>query len=89
MKIPTKRQYEMHDAVVRRNMSFRDTASAFATSLTTVRRACDAVTEFRCRTIEMELSGQDWKEIIGWLRNGNFTANDLADRITAHINGNS
>ena len=86
MKIPTKRQYEMSKAVLD-GMKIHAAAEAFGVSKTTIRRALDAVTEFGCAKISMELSGDDWKQIIGWLRNGNTSAGFLADRVEANIEG--
>jgi transposase len=87
MNIPTKIDYEMHDAVVRQGMSIKETANAFARSQTTVRRAMDKVTEFGCEKFEVELTGDELKEVLGWLRNGNFTAKELANRIAADVEG--
>ena len=85
MKIPTKQQREMNKAVMDGTMSIKDASLAFAVSPSTIRRAMDAVTEFNLASITLELRGYDWAEIIGWLRNGNSTSNDLAERIVADI----
>ena len=85
MKIPTKQHREMNKAVMDGTMSIKDASLAFAVSPSTIRRAMDAVTEFNLASITLELRGYDWAEIIGWLRNGNSTSNDLAERIVADI----
>ena len=85
MKIPTKQQRDMNKAVMDGTMSIKDASLAFAVSPSTIRRAMDAVTEFNLASITLELRGYDWAEIIGWLRNGNSTSNDLAERIVADI----
>lgn len=87
MKIPTKRQFEMHDHVCKRGENMKVIARVYGVSRTTVQRALDAVTEFNCEKITLDVTGAEAKEIIGWLRNGNFTAGELADRITAQIEG--
>lgn len=87
MKIPTAKQYEMNRAVMRENMKIADVARAFATSPSTVRRAMDAVSHFRHAKFTIEVDGGEVNQIIGWLRNGNFTAQELADRIAAQIEG--
>jgi hypothetical protein len=87
MKMPSKRDYEMHDAVVSRGESIRGVAYAYAVTPSTVRRALDKVTEFECEKFALTLDGSEVRQIIGWLRNGNFTSNMLAERIASTIEG--
>ena len=85
MNIPTRRQLSMWNSVVRQGNSIDWTVQAYGVSESTVRRAIDAVTEFSFQKISMELAGHEWLEVMGWLRNGNVTSGELADKIENHI----
>jgi hypothetical protein len=60
-------------------------SKVFAVSPSTVRRALDAVTDFDCAKFTLEVNGRELKEILGWLRNGNTSSGELADKIAATI----
>ena len=89
MKVPTKYDYEVHTFVCSAEGSIQDAADTFGISRSTVRRAMDRVTEFNCKTFDMTLSGSEVREVIGWLRNGNTTSGELADKITGIVEGAS
>ncbi len=38
------------------------------------------------RLYELALTEEEWREVIGWLNNGNFTSGELAKRIAAELN---
>lgn len=81
MKTPTPRQYDMNNFVMSGKGSMRDAASLFSVSLTTVRNALDAVSDFERETFQIELTGAELKQVLGWLRNGNTSSAELADKI--------
>ncbi len=89
MKIPSKTEYDIHRFVCDATGSIQDAANTFGISRSTVRRAMDRVTEFNCATFDMTLKGDEVREVIGWLRNGNTTAGELADKITGIVEGAS
>jgi transposase len=85
MKVPTKRDREIHRFVCDASGSIQDAADMFGVSRSTVRRAMDRITEFDCATFNLELKGAEVAEVIGWLRNGNTTSGELANKITATV----
>lgn len=87
MKVPTRQQYVMNETVMDHGAKIAQAARIFAVSPSTVRRAMDAVSDFERATFKIELSGAEMKEVLGWLRNGNTTSKDLADRIQANVEG--
>ena len=87
MNIPTKRDYEIHAFVCSAGNGMQNAACTFGVSRSTVRRAMDRVTEFNCATFDLSLKGSEVREVIGWLRNGNCTAGELADKITGIVEG--
>ena len=89
MNIPTKRDREIHRFVCSAEGSIQDAADTFGISRSTVRRAMDRVTEFDGVPITLTLDGSEWAEVMGWLRNGNTTAGEIADKIAELIGGTS
>lgn len=89
MKIPTKRDREIHAFVCGQGRSIKDAADTFGVSRSTVRRSMDRVTEFRLTKFDVPLNGYDVEQVIGWLRNGNTESKILADKITAFVEGAS
>jgi transposase len=85
MKMPSLKQYDMSNYVMTGKGSMRDCASLFGVTRSTVQRAMDAVTEFENQKFSLELTGAELKQVLGWLRNGNWTACDLADSIEERI----
>lgn len=81
MKTPTKRERDIYTSVVKYNQKISDVACQYACSPSTIRRACDTVSEFNRKSFSLEVSGEELTEIIGWLRNGNTTSAALADKI--------
>jgi transposase len=84
MKMPSRFEYSVYDAVMR-GEKIKDVAKAQCVSPSTIRRAMDKVTEFGCEKFKLELSGSEVAMVIGWLRNGNTSAGMLADKIEGNL----
>lgn len=87
MKIPTHQQFMLHATVVEHGAKIAQAGRIFSVSPSTVRRAMDAVTDFERAKFSLELNGAEVKEVIGWLRNGNTTSAELANKISAMVEG--
>lgn len=88
IKKPTDIQRRMANHVLRGELTIRLTAKSYAVSPSTVRRAMDRVSEYDHADFDLRISGKELNEIVGWLRNGNTTAKDLADELetrAAHV----
>lgn len=85
MKMPSLKEYDMNRNVMDGKGTISETAKLFAVSPSTVRRAMDKVTDFENEKFTLELNGAEVRTILGWLRNGNWSACDLADSIEERI----
>jgi transposase len=84
MKTPTATQLEIHRRVCG-GQTIADVAKEAGMSKSTIRRWLDIVTEFRCTEFNITLKGDELQQVLGWLRNGNWRACDLADSIEEQI----
>jgi hypothetical protein len=87
MKIPTHREREMSRYVLDMGGKIAQAARVFAVSPSTIRRAMDKVTEFEHSNFNINVTGKELTEIIGWLNNGNTTSAALVDKIVADVEG--
>jgi len=85
MKTPDHNQIEAHRLICSGLETIESTAKAYGVSKSTIRRWLDAVTEFHCTEFNITLKGDELQQVLGWLRNGNWRACDLADSIEEQI----
>lgn len=85
MKRPNSNQIEAHRLVCDRNMLIRDVASEFGVSRSTIQSWIDAVSDFNREEFTLTLNGNELRLVLGWLRNGNWSALDLADSIEERL----
>ena len=85
MKAPTQRQFDVHRWICSEGESMGVIARKLGVSKSTIQRWLDIVTEFRCTEFNITLKGDELQQVLGWLRNGNSRACDLADNIEEQI----